>query len=152
MKRPLTHRAGTPGLLGVVLVGLASCERDLDSSAKAFVANCAACHGPEGRGVERAGPPFVGSSWVDGPESRLVRIVLNGVGGAIDVSGKAYNLEMPGFGMALNDAQVAQLLTYLRQRFGSNPAPISTATVRRIRAETQGRERYWTAAELLELR
>jgi len=136
------------GALGV----LSGCGEASDGGEKAFVAYCSACHGADGRGVDRAGPPFVGSSWVDGSESRLVRIVLHGVRGTIEVGGKTYSLEMPSFGVALDDVQISRVLTYVRRRFGSTSKPVTPEDVARIRAETRNREKYWTAEELLELR
>ncbi|MCZ6794863.1 MAG: cytochrome c [Planctomycetota bacterium] len=114
-----------------------------------FQGYCSPCHHPEGRGIEDGPPPLVGSSWVAGPESRLVRIVLHGVRGTIEVSGKTYSLEMPGFGTVLTDAQVASILSFVRRRFGEPSPPVLEATVSRVRAATRDRTRYWTAQELL---
>ena len=93
-------------------------------------------------------PPLEGSSWVAGPENILIKIVLHGLHGTIEVRGKTYNQEMPGFGPILTDADIASLLTYVRSRFGG-AAPISTATVSRIRAANGSRKNYWTIDELL---
>ena len=114
-----------------------------------FQSYCSPCHHPEGRGIEDGPPPLVGSSWVAGPESRLIRIVLHGVRGTIEVSGKTYSLEMPGFGTVLTDTQVASTLSFVRRRFGEPSPPVREATVSRVRAATRDRTRYWTAQELL---
>ncbi|MBI4601287.1 MAG: cytochrome c [Planctomycetes bacterium] len=118
----------------------------------AFEAYCAACHGPEGLGVQGGGPPLLRSTWVSGPEGRLIRIVLHGVRGAIEVGGTTYNLEMPSFGPILTDEQVAAVLTFARRRFGEPSPPVAAEAVRRARIESGDREGYWTAEELLELR
>jgi len=94
-------------------------------------------------------PPLEGSAWVAGPENRLIKIVLHGLHGPIEVLGKTYNQEMPGFGPILTDADVASLVSYVRRRFGGTNTPVSTATVTRVRAASGTRTDYWTVAELL---
>lgn len=91
-------------------------------------------------------PPLEGSPWVAGPEDRLIKIVLHGLHGAIEVRGKTYNQEMPGFGQTLTDAEIASLLSFVRKRFGGGP--VSEEAVRRVRAATRNRTGYWTAEEL----
>lgn len=96
-----------------------------------------------------AAPPLAGSSWVTGPEKRLIRIVLHGVEGPMEVQGQTYDREMPGFGNILTDAQIASLLTFVRRRFGEPSEPIAVETVSRVRAATPERTEYWTVDELL---
>ena len=112
---------------------------------------CAACHQYDGQGVGEA-PPLDGSSWVTGPQDRLIKIVLHGVRGKIEVQGKTYDREMPGFGSILTDEDLASLLSFVRSRFGGSSEPITAAAVRRVRAANQDRTRYWTVGELLEQR
>ena len=78
----------------------------------------------------------------------MVKIVLHGVRGDIEVSGKVYNLEMPGFAKVLSDADVAALVTFVRATWGRSPEPVTEETVRRIRAAAADRSDYWTAEEL----
>ena len=111
---------------------------------------CAACHEADGLGTEDGAPPLMGSPWVVGPESRLIRIVLHGVRGPMEVGDETYNLEMPGFGPVLTDAEIASLLTFLRRRCGGPSIPIPAATVRQVRAANRNRTDYWTARELLD--
>ena len=56
---------------------------------------------------------------------------------------------MPGQ-PALNDDQIASILTYVRRSFGNESAPVDPKTVAEIRAQHKGRggARPWTAAEL----
>lgn len=94
-------------------------------------------------------PPLEGSSWVAGPENRVIKIVLHGLRGTIEVRSKTYNQEMPGFGPILTDADIASLLSYVRTRFGGASKPISAADVSLIRASNRDRMDYWTVDELL---
>ena len=93
-------------------------------------------------------PPLEGSSWVAGPENRVIKIVLHGLRGSIEVRSQTYNQEMPGFGPILTDADIASLLSYVRKRFGGAGRPVSEAAVSLIRAANRGRTDYWTVDEL----
>ena len=109
---------------------------------------CAACHQPTGLGQEGLAPAIANSEWVNGPESRIIRIVLQGVGGPISVNGKDYNLDMPGLGAAFKDEQVAQILSYVRRDFGNAAPVVETASVAKVREGTKDRGASWTVAEL----
>ena len=125
---------------------------DLEQGKKRFEAYCAACHQSAGTGIEGRVPPLTGSPWVAGTETRLVRIVLHGLRGPIEIAGTTYNLEMPGFGMAFKDEEIATMLSYVRQQYGGPSPPITEAIVSRIRAATKDRTTYWTVDELLDVR
>src|SRR5258708_2595266 len=101
-----------------------------------FHSYCAACHQYDGQRMGDA-PPLAGSRWVTGPEERLIKIVLHGVHGPMEVDGRTYDQEMPGFGRILSDAEVASLLSFVRRRFGGPSDPITPTTVRRVPAPTQ---------------
>jgi mono/diheme cytochrome c family protein len=118
---------------------------------KLFTAYCAACHHRGGEGLNNRVPPLVNSPWVSGSEDRLIRIVLNGLRGPIEIDGEMYNLEMPAFGMLFKDDDIANILTYVRRRYESPSPPVATKTVARVRKETRGRSRYWTVEELLQV-
>lgn len=143
----------------VLLVLLAGCGAhrrqrrmpDAERGSIQFQSYCAACHQYDGQRMGEA-PPLAGSPWVTGPENRLIKIVLHGVRGPMEVYGKTYDQEMPGFGPILSDADVASLLSFVRRRFGPPSEPITTSTVSRVRAANQTRTDYWSVEELLEKR
>ena len=123
----------------------------LDTGRKLFNDYCAACHQYDDQRMGQA-PPLAGSPWVNGPVGRLIRIVLHGVKGRMEVSGKVYDREMPGFGRTLSDEQVAVLIWYVRSRFGRNTEPVATSQIRAIRRASAGRNSYWSVEELQEVR
>ena len=155
MKSRLLRRAAF-----VCVLSLAGCAKTpeppstagADSGRTLFAAYCAPCHHPEGLGTEGGPPPLVGSPWVAGPDARLIRIVLHGVHGSLEVVGKTYSLEMPAFGRILDDAQIAALLSFVRRQYSRSSTPITPAAVSGVRRETRDRDRYWTQEELLEVR
>ncbi len=120
-----------------------------DEGERLFDSYCSACHQYDEQGMGEA-PPLDDSPWVNGPAGRLVRIILHGVEGRIEIRGRTYDREMPGFGTVLSDHEIAALVTYTRQRFGVRSPEVTAAEVTRIRAETAGRDGYWSADELLD--
>lgn len=96
---------------------------------------CGACHGAEGEGT-LAGPPLAGSEWVTGPVSTLIQIQLRGLSGPITVGGKEYEFPAGMAAMAYqDDAQVAAVLTYVRQKFGDGASQVKPEQVAALRSE-----------------
>lgn len=125
-------------------------QKQIDLGKQHFAAVCAACHQPHGGGVPGAFPPLVGSEWVMGDPAKLIRIVLQGVYGPIEVKGQPWNLAMPGQGMnpLLDDAKIAAVLSYVRNEWGNEAPFIGAKMVSEIRGQTTGRMLPWTVAEL----
>jgi mono/diheme cytochrome c family protein len=116
-----------------------------------YLANCAACHQPNGGGVPGAFPPLAGSEWVTGSEERIIRIVLHGLQGPIKVAGNDYNNVMAPLGAVLKDDQIAKILSYVRSEWGNNAPEVLPETVTKVRADTAAHAGYWTAEELLKI-
>ena len=112
-----------------------------------FAGTCAACHQAQGEGTE-VYPPLANSEYVTGPEARLVRILLHGLTGEIEIEGQMYNGLMPGWAPTLNDAEVAAVATYIRASWGNQAPPVTAATVAQLRAAYATRTTPWTLAEL----
>lgn len=113
-----------------------------------FTAACAPCHQPDGSGQAGLAPPLAGSAWVNEKPGRLIRIVLHGLHGPIEVDGQQFDLEMPALG-SLADEQIAATLSYVRKRFGDGAGDVSAAQVKGVRSATATREQMWTVKELL---
>jgi mono/diheme cytochrome c family protein len=113
--------------------------------------HCATCHQANGAGLDPAFPSLVNSSWVTEEADRLIKVVLHGLMGPIEVNGKKYDGQVPmtPFGGLLNDAEVASVLTFVRNSFGNKAAPVTAAQVKAVRAATKGRTSFYMADELL---
>ncbi|MBB6431746.1 mono/diheme cytochrome c family protein [Algisphaera agarilytica] len=111
-------------------------------------AMCATCHQPNGQGIEGAYPPLAGTPWVTGDHNRLIKIALHGISGEIEVLGKSYSNEMPGQGGLLTDEEMAATLTYVRQAWGNEAAPIYADQVAALRAKYADRHEPWPGPEL----
>jgi cbb3-type cytochrome c oxidase subunit III len=118
------------------------------TGAQIFSSTCAACHQAHGEGTD-VYPPLAGSEWVNGAETRLVRIILHGLQGDVEVQGNVYNGAMPAWGPSLSDAEIANVASYLRASFGNQALPVTTETVAEARAAYPGRKTPWTVPELL---
>lgn len=113
-----------------------------------YTQTCAVCHQASGEGLAGAFPTLIGTEWVTGSETRLLRILLHGVTGDIEVEGEIYNGAMPTWGPMFNDAEIAAVATYVRSSWGNKAAPVKAATVTRVRKQYEARTTPWTAAEL----
>ncbi|SFA99286.1 DUF7133 domain-containing protein [Algoriphagus aquimarinus] len=119
-----------------------------------FLVTCAGCHGSDGAGATRMGPPLADSEWVLGDERRLAMILLHGLEGPIDVAGKTYDAPdilpvMPAHS-TMDDGSIAAILTYIRNEWGNQAPAITGRTISKTRLTTQGRVYPWKAAELNE--
>ncbi|HUH92694.1 MAG TPA: cytochrome c oxidase subunit II [Casimicrobiaceae bacterium] len=81
---------------------------------KVFVANCAACHQANGRGVPGTFPALDGSSVVTGPKDGQIKTVLNGV------AKNGQPTAMPAWKDTLSDADIAAVITYTRNSWSNN--------------------------------
>ena len=119
-----------------------------DAGKALFSAVCAACHQATGRGLDGLAPPLLDSEWVLGSPERTVRIVLHGVRGPITVLGRVHTGDMPALGAALNDEQIAAILTYVRREWGHAASPVEPEQVAAIRAASAGQNDAWSPEEL----
>ncbi|WP_266364756.1 PVC-type heme-binding CxxCH protein [Tellurirhabdus rosea] len=113
---------------------------------------CITCHQADGKGLAASGfPPLSGTKWVLGNEERLIKIVLKGLMGPIEVNGKHYPGQVPmtPYGGMLNDREVAAVLTYVRNSFGNQAPAVMPETVKKVRAATEKKKDFYTPEQLL---
>ncbi|MFU8805615.1 MAG: c-type cytochrome [Bradymonadaceae bacterium] len=120
---------------------------DLMGIGQQVYGQCAACHQLSGEGLPGTFPPLIGTETVLGPPEPLIRIVLAGLAGPIEVLGVRYDGVMPGW-RQLGDTEIAAVLTYVRGSWGNQAEPVSPEAVAEIREETAGRDEPWTYPEL----
>jgi len=118
-----------------------------------FLSTCAGCHGGNGEGVKRMGPPLNKSEWVTGNEKQLAMILLHGLEGPISVSGIKYSSPdilpvMPSMA-SLDNGTIANILTYIRNEWDNQAKAVKSSTVADIRISTQGKIFPWKPEELL---
>ncbi len=114
---------------------------------RVYALRCQTCHQADGSGVEGAFPPLKPNEWVQSDRGRLIRLVLHGVQGEIEVQGTTYQGIMPAFGY-LNDDEIAAVLTYVRQSFGNDTTAVAPDQVAAVRADTEAPRNGWHADDL----
>lgn len=102
---------------------------------KLFAKNCVACHQVNGQGVPGAFPPLDGSSYVAGDPSRVAAIVVYGLMGPITVKGTVYNSVMAPLGGAMNDEEIAAVITYVRSAWSNKAESVNASVVAEVRSK-----------------
>ena len=87
-----------------------------------FAANCAACHQASGAGIPGAFPALKGNRFVQAEAAPVIATVLMGRGG------------MPTFAESIDDAQLAQVISYVRQAWGNQAPAVSAQEVQAVRS------------------
>ena len=123
-------------------------QLDFAKGKELFGTICIACHQANGAGLPGLAPSLVDSEWVTGPTDRIVRIVLQGLTGPIEVGGSTWQMEMPAVTF-FTDEQLAALLTYVRREWQNDGTAVKASEVAKVRAQIAGRTTPWTAGELM---
>lgn len=85
---------------------------------------CASCHKDDGSGVEGTFPALNRSDLVNGDDSELIRIMLEGQ------AGSGQGISMPSFSF-LTDEEIASVLTYVRGAWDNRASPVTTEQIGR---------------------
>jgi glucose/arabinose dehydrogenase/mono/diheme cytochrome c family protein len=130
-------------------------KKSLPRGYKIFNTVCQTCHGKSGEGIASMAPPLNESNWVNGNKKAFIAIVLYGLTGPVEVHGKMYkapeiNGDMPGIGASdeFSDADIAQLLTFLRSAWKNKADKVTAADIQQVRKQYNGRQKPFTATEL----
>jgi ubiquinol-cytochrome c reductase cytochrome b subunit len=116
---PIAAAAG-PGTAG----GAAS-----DKGAQIFATNCQGCHGVAGGGTPGAFPPLAGNPYVTGDPKQVMHTVLYGLTGPVSVKGATYNGQMPPWKGQLSNADVADVISYIRTSWGNSASKVTESDV-----------------------
>ncbi len=123
-----------------------------DEGAEIYQTRCLSCHQANGGGVPGVFPPLTGTEWVTGDEGVLIRIILNGMTGELEVNGMVYTGAMPPWGSFLTDEEMADLLTYIRTEWSNDASDVTPEMVAEVREAVADRAEPWTVAELEAMR
>ncbi len=93
-----------------------------------YLANCAACHQPDGRGLPGAFPPLAGSDYLRADPMRALKVTVEGLTGKITVNGQTYDNVMPAMSY-LKDEELAAIITYVLNSWDNPGGQITTAQV-----------------------
>lgn len=143
---PRPTKSGATGPGGAQTQELSQADR----GKKIFSANCAVCHQPNGEGAPGQGyPPLAGSEIVNGGSRRVGMVVLKGLQGPITVKGMKFGTAvMQSWEKTLNDAKIADVITYVRQEWGNKGGPVSAAQIAALRKELANHPDSFVEADL----
>jgi len=100
-----------------------------DPGRQVYLDSCAGCHGAEGEGVPHVAAAMVSNTTLRLQSPRnLIRVIHDGIN-ARQFSGFERMQAMPGFADKLDDDDIANLVNYLRRRWGGVDADIDSAAV-----------------------
>ena len=135
----ISDKAGPSTAITAAAAGAASGkltkEDQIKAGAALFNGTCSTCHQIDGKGIKDVFPPLAASDYLMADKARAIGVVLNGLSGKVTVNGAEYNSVMPPLSN-LNDDEVANILTYVRNSFGNTGDAVSAAEVAEVRAKT----------------
>ncbi len=115
-------RKTLPWLMALALPGLALADdvvnerlpkQGLQAGEAAYLAHCAACHQPNGKGLPGAFPPVAGSDFLtNNDKPKVIASILQGISGKLVVNGVEYNNVMPAMSH-ISDADIAHIVNYI---------------------------------------
>jgi mono/diheme cytochrome c family protein len=100
---------------------------------QAYARNCLSCHQSDGYGVPNMQPAITGGTWVQGDAKALALFVMTGGFNSAERKESESHNVMPAF-RQLPDAELAAILTYIRQKFGKGASAVSAADIAAARA------------------
>ncbi len=114
-----------------------------------YLKTCIECHQANGQGVPDTFPPLVDSEWVTGDPRTMLRILLGGLVGPVEVKGLKFNSVMPGHSH-LGDSDLAAIASYVRHDFGKlSEKPFPPEEVKKLRPDVEKRKFVpWSVEEL----
>jgi nitrite reductase (NO-forming) len=111
-------------------------EQQIAAGKVLFDGTCSACHQATGMGIEGVFPPLAQSDYLMTDAKRSIEVVLHGLHGPITVNGKAFNSVMPPMSQ-LNDDEIANILTFVRNSFGNSGDAIKRDDVKAVRGSSK---------------
>jgi ubiquinol-cytochrome c reductase cytochrome b subunit len=99
--------------------------------AQVYTQNCASCHQANGAGQAGVFPPLAGNPYVTGPPKQVIHTLLYGLQGA-QVEGKTYAAQMPAWKGNLTNADIANVISYIRTSWGNKGSEVTEADVAKV--------------------
>lgn len=107
-------------------------KASIERGKEVYTAQCMSCHMEQGEGVENVYPPLAKSDYLMSDKKRSVNELLHGLSGEIKVNGKTYDGFMSSYEF-LSDAEISDVLNYVRNSFGNKGAAVTPDEVKAAR-------------------
>jgi len=117
----------------VLVYAQSSLKTQIENGKKVYQKNCLTCHQVNGGGVPKMNPPLINAAFVKGDKKKLIQWVLLGSVEKVPIDGKYYSNNMPPQA-TLQDQDIADVLTYIRNSFKNKASPITATEVKNTRA------------------
>lgn len=108
----------------------------MESGKKVYTRYCESCHMENGNGVPGMNAPLAGSAYVAGDPEKLIRVVVQGSAALANDPDRDYKNAMAPMGH-LNDNEIADVLTYVRNSFGNTGPAVVPDSVRLVREKVK---------------
>ena len=129
-----TYLKSLPGQTGASPAPASASQPTMAAGGAIYADECSACHGPDGKGVPYLFPSLAGSPNVRSVDpASLIRVVLEGAR-SVATADQPTGPGMPSFAWKLNDDEVAAVLTYVRNSWGSSAPAVDSRQVGQARA------------------
>ena len=116
--------------------GTLSKQEQIDAGKALYAGTCSVCHQDSGAGLPGVFPPLAKSDYLSAHKpADLIRIVLSGLSGPIQVNGQHYDSVMPPMSQ-LTDDEIANILTFVRNSWGNSGERVEKAEVEAVRKAT----------------
>jgi alcohol dehydrogenase (quinone), cytochrome c subunit len=102
-----------------------------------YVDNCAACHRPDGHGYDRVFPALAGNPVVMAPDATSLALIVLGGSLTPKTNNTPAQFAMPAFAWRLDDQEVADVVTFIRDSWGNQGKPITASEVTKLRKAVQ---------------
>ena len=116
----------------VLVYAQSSLKTQIENGKKVYQKNCLTCHQVNGGGVPKMNPPLINAAFVKGDKKKLIQWVLLGSVVKVPIDGKYYSNNMPPQA-TLQDQDIADVLTYIRNNFKNKASPITATDVKNTR-------------------
>ena len=110
-------------------------KKSILAGEKVFKKYCISCHQADGSGVPNLNPPLINTTYVLGDKGKLIKIILNGLNEEVEIDDEVFTNPMPALGPVLEDQQIADVLTYVRNSFGNKASAVAVNEVKEIRGD-----------------
>lgn len=105
----------------------------MERGEKVYKTTCITCHQMDANGVPYLNPPLVKTKFILGDKKKLIQIVIKGKTDPVEIEGTTYTNPMPAQ-VQLNDQQIADVLSYVRNNFGNKASMVTVSEVKSVRA------------------
>lgn len=108
-------------------------KQQMSRGAALYADNCSGCHMAGGEGLASVFPSLKDSSAVQAQKADTLVEVLLGGAATPSTMAKPTGLRMPAFDDKLDDAQVADIVSYVRNAWGNRSSSVSEDAIAKIR-------------------